>query len=122
MMCRQIKFKVAMLAKVLCFDSQNSNRDSHMLEVTEALKYPNVTFSSTSITQNGNQLAVKGTLNFHEVAREVSFMANVQTVNHHKIVTGGFTTLLEDYKINQPSLMLLPVDNKMKIEFPTILR
>ena len=47
-------YQVAVSAKVASFDSKNANRDSHMMEVTEALKYPNVTFVSTSVTLDGN--------------------------------------------------------------------
>jgi polyisoprenoid-binding protein YceI len=45
--------KVAATAKVKSFDSKNSNRDSHMLEVTDALSFPNVSFYSTSVTRQG---------------------------------------------------------------------
>ena len=42
---RSAIFQVAVSAKVSTFDSKNANRDSHMMEVTEALKFPNVTFA-----------------------------------------------------------------------------
>jgi len=41
--------KIAILAKVSSFDSKSSNRDGHMLEIVESLKFPNITFQSTSI-------------------------------------------------------------------------
>lgn len=109
--------KVAILAKVSSFDSKNSNRDSHMLEVTEGLKYPNVTFSSTSVTENGNKLNVKGLLTFHGVTKEISFVATQKDIKQEKVVDGSFTVLLEDFKITRPSLMMMPVENEMKIDF-----
>ena len=36
--------KVAIVTKVSAFDSENSNRDAHMMEITQAIKYPNVSF------------------------------------------------------------------------------
>ena len=34
--------ELAVVVKIASFDSKNSNRDSNTIEVTEALKYPNV--------------------------------------------------------------------------------
>ncbi|HTP12644.1 MAG TPA: YceI family protein, partial [Bacteroidota bacterium] len=36
---------------VTTFDSGNSNRDSHAMEVVDALTYPDVQFTSTSVVQ-----------------------------------------------------------------------
>ena len=47
--------KVAILTKVSSFDSKSSNRDAHMLEVVESLKYPNISFQSTSITETNKE-------------------------------------------------------------------
>ena len=41
--------KLAILLYVRDFDSQNSGRDAHALEVLEALKYPEINFYSESI-------------------------------------------------------------------------
>ena len=41
--------KIAIAAKVVDFDSGNSGRDSHSLEVLEALKFPNIKFYSDDI-------------------------------------------------------------------------
>jgi len=41
--------KVAVSTNVADFDSKNSSRDGHALEVLEAIKYPKVTFGSTAI-------------------------------------------------------------------------
>ena len=67
--------QVAVSVKISSFDSKNANRDSHMMEATEAIKYPNITFSSKSIKQEGNKLSVEGTLNFHGVNKEITFEA-----------------------------------------------
>lgn len=109
--------KVAILAKVSGFDSENSNRDSHMLEVTEGIKYPNISFVSTSITDKGNTIDVKGQLSFHGVMKEISFTVNQQEQNNHKVIRGFFPILIEDFKIERPSLMMIAVENEVKIEF-----
>jgi polyisoprenoid-binding protein YceI len=110
--------KVALVAKLGTFDSENSNRDGHMLEVTEALKYPNISFYSTSITESKpGELDVKGVLQFHGVSKETSFKASISSKGSTSTAKGEFIFLLEDYKIERPSFMLNKVDNEVKIKF-----
>ena len=109
--------KVAILVKVAGFDSDNSNRDSHMMEVTEAIKYPNISFVSSSVQEKNNQLEVKGTIQFHGVSKEVSFLVKQDQKQNIKTVEGEFDILLEDFKLEKPSLMMVEVDNKVKIAF-----
>jgi len=113
--------KVAIATKVSAFDSENSNRDAHLLEVVEALKYPNISFYSTSITESKKgELDVKGVLQFHGVNKEISFKANAATVKGNTQVAGNFIFLIEDFKIERPSFMLKPVDNEVKIKFEVV--
>ena len=110
--------KVALVSQVSAFDSENSNRDAHMMEVTEALKYPNISFYSTSVVESkSGELDVKGVLQFHGVNKESSFKANVVTKGGASVVNGNFIFLLEDYKIERPSFMLNKVDNEVKVKF-----
>lgn len=110
--------KVAIVSKVSAFDSKSSNRDSHMLEVTEALKYPNISFYSTAITSSKeNELDVKGVLQFHGVNKDISFKASTKNISGSTQVLGNFIFLLEDFKIERPSFMLKPVDNEVKVKF-----
>lgn len=113
--------KVAIATKVSAFDSENSNRDAHLLEVVEALKYPNISFYSTSITESKKgELDVKGVLQFHGVNKEISFKANAAQVKNNMQVTGNFIFLLEDFKIERPSFMLKQVDNEVKVKFDVL--
>ena len=113
--------KVAIATKVSAFDSENSNRDAHLLEVVEALKYPNISFYSTSITESKKgELDVKGVLQFHGVNKEISFKANATQVKNNVQVTGNFIFLLEDFKIERPSFMLKQVDNEVKVKFDVL--
>lgn len=110
--------KVTIIVKVSTFDSKNSGRDSRMLEVTEASKYPAVTMESSSIVYKGTVLEISGTLTFHGVSKPVSFIANEQpSVKNKKIITGNFSLLLEDFKIKRPSMMMVKTDNEMKMDF-----
>ena len=110
--------KVAIVTKVSAFDSKSSNRDAHLLEVVEALKFTNISFYSTTITAaKDGSLDVKGVLQFHGVNKETSFKATSKSVNGATQVTGNFIFLLEDFKIERPSFMLKPVDNEVKVKF-----
>lgn len=109
--------KVVISAKVSSFDSKNSNRDSHMLEVTEAIKYPSVTFVSTMVKDNGATIDVTGKITFHNVAKEIHFTAFAKSVGKNRQVSGKFVLLMEDFNIERPSLMLVKTDNEMKMSF-----
>lgn len=110
--------KVAIVSKVSAFDSKSSNRDAHMLEVTEALKYPNISFSSTSITESKNgELDIKGMLQFHGVSKEINVKGLSKSETNTTRVVGEFIFLLEDFKIERPSFMLKKVDNEVKVKF-----
>jgi polyisoprenoid-binding protein YceI len=110
--------KVALVSKVSAFDSENSNRDAHMLEVLESLKYPTISFYSTSISElKPGELEVKGILQFHGVNKETSFKASIASKGATSTVKGKFIFLLEDYKIERPSFMLNKVDNEVKVNF-----
>jgi polyisoprenoid-binding protein YceI len=110
--------KVALVSKVSAFDSENSNRDAHMMEVTEALKYPTISFYSTSVVESKpGELDVKGVLQFHGVNKETSFRASIKNEGSTSVVGGDFIFLLEDYKIERPSFMLNKVDNEVKVKF-----
>ncbi|RRB10204.1 YceI family protein [Larkinella knui] len=107
---------VAAATKVSSFDSDNTNRDSHALEKMEALKYPKVTFTSNDIQQQGTNLTVKGNLTFHGVTKPVVIQGTRQDDNSQVTVKGDFDINLSDYKVEKPSLMMVPVDEKVKLK------
>ena len=117
---REVISQVAVSVKISSFDSKNANRDSHAIEVTEALKYPNITFNSKSIKQEGNKLTVEGTLSFHGVNKDISFEVE-KIVNKNKIqVKGGFEIKMTDFDVERPTLMALPTDDEIKITFDVV--
>ncbi|MDE3236594.1 MAG: YceI family protein [Bacteroidota bacterium] len=109
--------KVAIVVKVASFDSKNSNRDSHMMEVTEAIKYPSVTFVSSSIKEEGGAIDITGTITFHGVNKQIHFTGKEMMAGDRKVISGEFVVLLEDFKIERPSMMMMKTDNEMKMTF-----
>ena len=112
--------EVAVSVKVSSFDSKNANRDSHMLEVTEALKFPNLTFSGKVTSREGNRLKVNGELTFHGVSRPVSFEASVTEKGDRLEVSGNFAVTLTEFNIQRPTLMGLPVADEIQVAFSMI--
>jgi polyisoprenoid-binding protein YceI len=66
--------QVAVSARVATFDSKNANRDSHMLETIEALKFPNITFSGNVVSTQEKPYEVSGELTFHGVTKPISVL------------------------------------------------
>jgi len=112
--------QVAVTARIASFDSQNANRDSHAIEATEALKFPNIGFMSKSIEKDGDKLKVSGTLTFHGVAKAISFEAIQKNTDNKIAVEGGFIFKMTDFKIDPPSIMGFATDDDVKIAFKVV--
>jgi len=109
--------ELAVVIKIASFNSKNSNRDSNTIEVTEALKYPNVSLSSNSIKQTNDRLTVKGKLKFHGVSKEIIFDAQKEIIKDEIKVTGNFKILMTDFKIKPPKLLGIATDKNIKLSF-----
>jgi polyisoprenoid-binding protein YceI len=114
--------QISVLAKVSSFNSGLSSRDSHMIEVLDALTLPNITFSSTSIKYNGTEILATGKLQFHGVTKEVQFAVKPKKENNQWLYEGEFPVLLESYNVKRPSLLFVKADNLMKIRFVLVFK
>lgn len=108
---------VRFIADVATFDSGNSNRDAHALEVIDALSYPEVSFQSSSIETTGEDLRVSGNLFFHGVTKNITFSAKKKVVGSKLIVEGATDVSLTEFKVERPALMMIRVDDALKISF-----
>lgn len=112
---------VAVSLKVVSFDSDNNNRDSHAIEVLEGLKYPNVTFVSSDIKASENgALTAKGTLTFHGVAKPATLQAVRKDAGGKMTITGEFPVNMSDHNIERPSLMGLKTEDAMILRFNVV--
>jgi len=109
--------QVAVRVRLSSFDSRNANRDSHMIEVAEGLNHPDITFTSTSITNNGESLTVTGNLRFHGVTRSITFNCTRKEEKKSIIVSGAFRVRLTDHGIEPPSLLALATEDEFKVSF-----
>jgi len=116
---KEIK-SVSVQVDVTTFNSGNSNRDSHAMEVIDAISYPYVKFNSSGIAQNGDKIKVSGKLLFHGVTKDLVFDATPKWGNNKLTVTGDFVISLTAYKIERPSLLMIPVNDDLHFTFNTV--
>jgi len=109
--------QVAVKVKVASFDSQNANRDSHMIEVAEGLKFPEITFVSNKIQTTGGQLNASGTITFHGVGKSVTIVCTRNDSKNLIEVSGGFKVKLTDFNIAPPTLLGVATDDEFSISF-----
>lgn len=113
---------VSVSADVLSFDSGNSNRDSHMGEVVDAIDYPEVEFKGDSVQYLQNDsLLVTGKLTFHNVTKTIPVEVSEKFDDNDTIFNGKFFISLTEFKIKRPSLLLMPVEDKLTIEFNIVI-
>jgi hypothetical protein len=113
----QCDFLVAVQVKT--FDTGDSNRDLHMLQVTQGAQFPIVSVrlrlpesalsSATVICDLEIQFAGQ-TAHFQKLA----FQQVVQG-NEHRI-TGTIPSTLQDFKITPPSFFTVPLRNEMPVK------
>lgn len=115
--------QVAVALRVSSFDSKNQNRDSHMVEVLDGIKYPNVTFSSQDVKSNADgSLTATGKLTFHNVTKPVTIQATHHDVNGQWQLDGAFNVKLTDYGIERPTLLAVPTDDQFKLAFSLLFK
>jgi len=114
--------QVQVQARVAEFDSGNENRDAHVKEVVEAVKYPVVTFkglgAGVKLPESGTStVTLKGQLTFHGVTQPIDVPINLERVDaQHLNAEGTFSVSLEAFKVERPELLLVKVDDKMDIQ------
>jgi hypothetical protein len=112
----QCNFLIAVAVK--SFDSGDSNRDLHMLQVTRGAEFPIVTVR----TRVPEPASASATINLD---LEVQFAG--QTVQYKQVpfqrssqgsdtrITGTIPAKLSDFKIDPPSLLTMPVKNDIPV-------
>ena len=105
--------RVTAQVDVTTFDSGNSNRDSHAMEVIDAITYPYVTFTSTSVTQYGDSIRVEGKLTFHGITKDIAMLGKTIWTQNKLEVNGGFILSLTAFKVERPALLLVPVSDDL---------
>jgi len=105
---------------VTTFDSGNSNRDSHAMEVIDAIDFPEVTFSGKTMSHSGDSLLVSGDLNFHGIQKNIAVSVIPEWLPAELKVHGEFAVSLTDFKIDRPSLLMIPVSDTLRFSLSAV--
>jgi hypothetical protein len=117
--CHQGQCEFLIAVPVKTFDSGDSNRDLHMIQVTRGAEFPMVTVRTRLPESASTASTIKADL-------EIQFAG--QTAHYHgvpfevtadgadKQITGTIPATLTDFKIEPPTLLTLPVKNEIPVK------
>jgi hypothetical protein len=112
----------AVRARVAAFDSGNSNRDAHMMEVTDAARFPFTTVrGATAGIRVGSlpgdtEAPLRAVLELHGVSRELEATARVRFASADRAQAEvTFPVSLTAHGVERPSLLFVKVDDRLEI-------
>ncbi|MFN3307205.1 MAG: YceI family protein [Candidatus Kapaibacteriota bacterium] len=103
--------------RVTSFNSGNSNRDSHAMELIEAQKYPKAFLKSTKIVEFADSLVCYADLTFHGVTKNITINARKKFSVNILNVNGNFAISLDEFKVERPKLLFVPSEEYLRFEF-----
>jgi hypothetical protein len=112
----QCDFLIAVPVKT--FDSGDSNRDLHMLQVTRGAEFPMVTVRTRLPEAASAATAIKVDIEVQfagQTAHYQQIAFEVVTEGSGKRISGTIPATLADFKIDPPSLLTIPVKNEIPI-------
>jgi polyisoprenoid-binding protein YceI len=111
--------EVEVRVRVAGFDSGNASRDSKMLEVTEAARFPLVvlkaagTYTPPTAFPATAEVVLAGTLAFHGLVRPVAFPARVTfTAPGRASASATFSISLKEFQVEPPSLLFMSIKDR----------
>jgi hypothetical protein len=112
----QCDFLIAVPVK--SFDSGDSNRDLHMIQVTRGAQFPMVTVRTKLPESASTSTTIQADLEIQFAGqtaqyKQVSFQ--LLTQGNQIRITGTIPATLADFKIDPPTLLTLPVKNEMPV-------
>lgn len=113
----QCDFLIAVPVK--SFDSGDSNRDLHMIQVTKGAEYPMVTVRTRLPESAADSTTIKADLEIQfagQTAHYQQVLFEMTTQGNEKHITGTIPATLTDFKIEPPSLLTMPVKNDIPIK------
>ncbi|MGB7150333.1 MAG: YceI family protein [Terriglobales bacterium] len=112
----QCDFLIAVAVK--SFDSGDSNRDLHMIQVTRGAEFPMVTVRTRLPESAASSATINADLEIQFAGqtvqyKKVPFKVEIQGGETH--ITGTIPATLTDFKIDPPSLLTMPVKNDIPV-------
>lgn len=114
--CEGSECEFLIAAPVKSFTSSDSNRDSNMLQTTEAAKYPVTSakgkFPKTDLSKKDWSMPV--TVDFHGVSQVYETKIHQKSENEHE---ASFHLILTKHKIERPSLFGVAIEDDVPMTF-----
>jgi hypothetical protein len=112
----QCEFLIAVAVK--SFDSGDSNRDLHMVQVTRGAEFPIVTVRTRLPESASSSATINADLEIQFAGqtaqyKKVPFKVETQGADTH--ITGTIPATLTDFKVDPPSLLTMPVKNEIPV-------
>jgi hypothetical protein len=112
----QCDFLIAVPVK--SFDSGDSNRDLHMLQVTRGAEFPLVTVRTRLPESAAASATINADLEIQFAGQTAQYKQvpfKVETQGGQTHITGTIPATLADFKIDPPSLLTMPVKNDIPV-------
>jgi hypothetical protein len=112
----QCDFLIAVPVK--SFDSGDSNRDLHMIQVTRGAQFPMVTVRTKLPESASASTTIQADLEVQfagQTAQYKQVTFQLVTEGNQIRITGTIPATLTDFKIDPPSLLTIPVKNEMPV-------
>jgi len=112
----QCDFLIAVPVK--SFDSGDSNRDLHMLQVTRGAQFPVVTVRTRLPEGSSGSTTIHADLEIQfagQTAQYKQVSLQLATQGNQIRVTGTIPATLTDFKIDPPTLLTMPIKNEIPI-------
>jgi hypothetical protein len=116
--CHDGQCDLLIAVPVKSFDSGDSNRDIHMIQVTRGAQFPMVTVRTRLSEADSTSAVIHADLEIQFAGqtaqyKQVSFQ--VSTQGNEARISGVIPATLSDFKIDPPSLLTLPVKNEIPV-------
>jgi hypothetical protein len=112
----QCDFLIAVPVK--SFDSGDSNRDLHMIQVTRGAQFPMVTVRTRLPESASDSATILADLEIQFAGQTVQYKQvafQLVTQGNQLRITGTIPATLTDFKIDPPTLLTMPVKNEMPV-------
>src|ERR1035438_332221 len=112
----QCDFLIAVPVK--SFDSGDSNRDLHMIQVTRGAEFPLVTVRTRLPESAAASATINADLEIQFAGQTAQYKQvpfKVETQGGQTHITGTIPATLADFKIDPPSLLTMPVKNDIPV-------
>ena len=95
--------------------SDNTDRDEHMYEAINSMKFPQATYTITKVAQGAKSYKIDGILNFHGMKKPLSIDANIMQKGDNVHFSGKSSFLMSNYGVKPPKLLFLTVRDQVDL-------